>query len=199
MAELTPSRSVILELREERQAMADGYAFLDEKCLLLAGEILKELARHARLRAEVDEAFGEAASRLRAALGRHGLEELSVYPVADASAAAIERRPHAVMGVKLAAASQSSPPGPAAPAALPSPEAEACRAAFAIAIERCIPLAASSGNLARLSDEYRRSIRRARALDDVLLPEADRTIGELETMLEDLEREDAIAMRLGAR
>jgi V/A-type H+-transporting ATPase subunit D len=60
-------------------------------------------------------------------------------------------------------------------------------------------LGAIAGNLERLSEEYRRSIRRARALNEVLMPELDRTVGELETALEDLEREDAIAMRLGAR
>ena len=39
--------------------------------------------------------------------------------------------------------------------------------------------------------------RRARALDDVLIPEAGRELAVMETGLEDLEREDAIAMRLG--
>ena len=58
-------------------------------------------------------------------------------------------------------------------------------------------MGASAGNLERLSEEYRRSIRRARALDDVLIPEAARELAAMETALEDLEREDAIAMRLG--
>jgi hypothetical protein len=35
-----------------------------------------------------------------------------------------------------------------------------------------------------------------RALQNVLLPELDRTVYDLEAGLEDLEREDAIAMRL---
>ena len=64
---------------------------------------------------------------------------------------------------------------------------------------RCVgaaaPLAAVTGNLERLSLEYRRAVRRARALQDVLLPELDRTLREIETRLEELEQEDAIAMR----
>ena len=40
-------------------------------------------------------------------------------------------------------------------------------------------------------------MRRARALQDVLLPEPDRTLSDIETRLEELEQEDAIAMRPG--
>jgi hypothetical protein len=40
-------------------------------------------------------------------------------------------------------------------------------------------------------------VRRARALQDVLLPELDRAVGDLETRLEELEQEDAIWMRQG--
>jgi len=56
-------------------------------------------------------------------------------------------------------------------------------------------LAATAGNLERLSFEYRRAVRRARALSDVLLPELDRDVYEIETRLEELEQEDAISMR----
>ena len=59
-------------------------------------------------------------------------------------------------------------------------------------------LAAVSGNLERLSLEYRRSVRRARALQDVMLPELDRSISDIESRLEELEHEDAIWMRRGA-
>jgi V/A-type H+-transporting ATPase subunit D len=55
-----------------------------------------------------------------------------------------------------------------------------------------------TGNLERLQLEYRRAVRRARALQDVLLPELDRSIGEIEARLEELEQEDAIWMRAGA-
>ena len=56
-------------------------------------------------------------------------------------------------------------------------------------------LAAVGGNLERLSREYRRSVRRARALQDVLLPALERDVAEIETRLEELEQQDAIAMR----
>lgn len=58
-----------------------------------------------------------------------------------------------------------------------------------------VPLAAVTGNLERLSQEYRRSVRRARALQDVLLPELGRSIRGIETRLEELEQEEAVLMR----
>jgi V/A-type H+-transporting ATPase subunit D len=54
---------------------------------------------------------------------------------------------------------------------------------------------AVTGNLERLSLEYRRSVRRARALQDVLLPELDRSLYGIETRLEEMEQEDAVSMR----
>ena len=43
MSDATPTRSFVLEMKDERRAMHEGYVFLDEKCLLLAAEILREL------------------------------------------------------------------------------------------------------------------------------------------------------------
>ncbi len=45
MTDITPTRGIALELNDERRAMHEGYVFLDEKCLLLAGEMLRELER----------------------------------------------------------------------------------------------------------------------------------------------------------
>jgi len=85
--------------------------------------------------------------------------------------------------------------GPAPPAVNPSPETEACRTAHARLAAKLVALAAVSTTLARLYAEYRRTVRRVRALQDVLLPELDADIADIDTRLEDIEREDAIAMR----
>jgi V/A-type H+/Na+-transporting ATPase subunit D len=197
VSELTPTRSVVLELKDERRAMRDGYVFLDEKCLLLAAEILRELVRHDALRKRFLAAYATAVAALQAAVARHGLHGLQVYPPADLSQAELQRESRTLMGVRLQDATLRAGAPAAAPAIDTSPEAEACRRAFAALLEAAAPLAAVAGNLARLSLEYRRSVRRAHALQDVLLPELGGTIAELETRLEELEQEDAIWMRRG--
>ena len=197
MADAAPSRSAILELRDERQAMVEGHAFLDEKCLAIAAGIVKELARYLALERELHEASRAAARALGAAVARHGLEELRLHPVpaGDSRRLAVETRP--VMGVRIVTASLAGERPARVPPAWGSPEANACADAFEALLEIALQAGAAAANLERLSEEYRRSIRRARALDDVLIPEAGRELAAMETGLEDLEREDAIAMRLG--
>ena len=178
--------------------MHEGYVFLDEKCLLLAGEMLRELGRHDALRRAFDAARLDALATLESAIARHGLEGLQAHPAADASEASVRLTPRTLMGVRQQDATLASEPGPAPPAVDPSPEAEACRAAHARLVALSVPLAASEGNLERLRHEYRRAVRRARALQDVLLPEVSTAVASIETRLEELEQEDAIWMRQGA-
>lgn len=198
MSALTPTRSVLVELKDERRAMHEGYVFLDEKCLLLAGEMLRQLERYAALRGDFERTHGAATAALQAAVARHGLQELQVYPAAGLGDATVRRRASSMMGVRLQEAELEAHAVTGAAAVFPSPEAQTCGAAFFDVLVKATALAALSGNLERLAQEYRRSVRRARALQDVLLPEADRTVNEIETRLEELEQEDAISMRRGA-
>jgi V/A-type H+-transporting ATPase subunit D len=198
MSDVTPTRSFVLEQKDERRAMQEGYVFLDEKCLLLAGEMLRELAQYTALQREFLKAWDAAVAALQAAVARHGLEGLQVYPPAELADARLRRTPRTLMGVALQDAEIVTGATAGTAAFDRSPEAEACRRAFSALLGPATPLAAVTGNLERLQLEYRRAVRRARALQDVLLPELDRSIGEIEARLEELEQEDAIWMRAGA-
>jgi V/A-type H+-transporting ATPase subunit D len=195
MSETSPTRSAVLELKDERRAMHEGYVFLDEKCLLLAGEILRQLETHARLQREFDSAQAAAWTRLQAAVARHGLHDLQIHPAPDAGGARVRIAARSLMGVPLQNATWQAHTEAAAPAAQPSPEARAAQQAYAALIAAAVPLAAVAGNLERLSAEYRRAVRRARALQDVMLPELTKSITDIEGRLEELEQEDAIWMR----
>lgn len=192
-----PTRSTLLELREERQIMQEGYRFLDEKRLLLAAEILRQLARYEELMVQFRALQQQATEALRAAVGRHGLEALSLYPGAP-PAAPVEPRRYSFLGVQLLeAATVADPPLPeTAPADDPSPQARRCAEVFHVLLLRARDLALLSGNLHRLIDDYRRTERRARALEDVLLPETQEAIRDLEERLDDLDQEEAIRVRL---
>jgi len=198
VSETSPTRSAVIELKDERRAMHEGYVFLDEKCLLLAGEILRQLERHAALQRTLVAAQERAIGALQAAVARHGLRGLQVAPAAGDGGLQLQRAVTSLMGVKLQAVTQQGA-ADAAPAAVEaSPELESCREAHAALIAAAVPLAAVAGNLERLSAEYRRAVRRARALQDVMLPELDRTIGDFEGRLEEMDQEDAVWMRRGA-
>jgi len=194
MAEFTPTRSLAIALADERRTMREGYAFLDEKCLLLAGEMLREVRRHRQIVAAAAPLRQKADQALAAALRRHGLNGLQLYP-APAGGQRLRLRSRALLGVAMRDATLEGGPGDAAPAVAPSPEAAACAAAFALLAAKLGELAAVSGNLARLHAEYRKTVRRVRALQDVLLPEIEQSLHEVEASLEELEQDEAGFLR----
>jgi V/A-type H+/Na+-transporting ATPase subunit D len=194
MNDLTPTRSLLIALGDERRTMREGYAFLDEKCLLLAGEMLREVRRHQGLMQRYAVLEKSARAALRGALARHGLNGLQVFPAA-AAPRGVEVKPRALLGVALLDARWAATAGPQPPAVNPSPEAHACRVEYSRLTALLVEIAGVSTSLARLYAEYRRTVRRVRALQDVLLPELDQDIADIDTRLEDLEREDAVASR----
>lgn len=194
--ESTPTQSLLLELREERQGMREGYRFLDEKRLILAGEILAGLKRYAADLHAFELDYQRAALALREALARHGIEGLALYPAAAPIALDLELQPRSVLGVKVYDLTcQMAPAELPVDTPLASPEAEHCREAFRDLIPRTAHLAAQVGNLERLRLDYARTARRARALEDVLLPELDESLHGIASALEELDREEAVRAR----
>jgi V/A-type H+-transporting ATPase subunit D len=193
-----PTRAAVLELRAERGVVEEAYDFLDEKRLLLAAELLQQLNRYEALGREIANKTGEAREMLLAGVQRHGLQGLSVYPSLPLEAVRIETSRRNLMGVTLletAAAMPDAAFASAPPAAYPSAEAEACRAAFREVFALGAELAGISGNLYRLLAAYRATERRARALENVILPEIEQALNRMGTYLEEVDMEDAIRAR----
>ncbi len=197
MSEITPTRSAAMALRDERRAMHDGYVFLDEKCLLLAGAMLQELRRFDAASAALRGLVARSAQALAAAVRRHGLQGLQCYPALPADALAVETHWRSLLGVPLVQAEAKRGGAGSPEAVYPSPEASDCTHAFVELSAQLAVMAASSGNLERLYREYRKSVRRVRALQDVLLPELDRDLYAIESQLDELERDEALGVRWG--
>lgn len=197
MAERTATRSEYLALQEERQLMQEGHQFLDEKRISLAQELLRQLAEYERLLSEYARAHADAVTHLAAAAARHGLEGLGVYPprLGNPGDPAFSRR--GFLGQELLVFETLDAKALSRPAlpAIPSPEAEYCAAAFSALVELAAAMALSSANLRRLTAEYRRTERRARALENVLLPDIDRSIRFMDEQLEAVDQEEALRVR----
>jgi V/A-type H+/Na+-transporting ATPase subunit D len=195
MSERPATRSELLELADEHHAMREGHAFLDEKCLVLAGAMLRELRLHEALWTELRARLAAAEGTLAAALARHGLEALAVHPLTAAPGPGVHLTRDSLLGVALVAARVAGEPPPVADPLLRTPEAAACAEAHAGLLDLCARLAAAAGNLERLDHEYRKAARRARALEAVLLPEMSAEMRRITLELEEHEREDAVFMR----
>ena len=198
--ESTPTRSALLGAREERQIMGEGFRFLDEKRLLLAAEMAQQFELYRRERDRWLQAHQEAVAALQQAVARHGLQGLQVQSTSVNEQAVIHQQVRHFFGVVLLDNIVLEPdkrePHWEESLGL-SPEFILCRQAFAHLLTVSAKLAAMSGNVHRLLAEYKRTERRARALEDVLLPELDDKIHEMDICLEEMDQEEAVRVRLG--
>jgi V/A-type H+-transporting ATPase subunit D len=192
-----------MEIKRDRQVVEEGYGFLDEKRMLVAQELLRRMDAYAERWREHMTSYQDAVAMLAAALGRHGLQGVQVYPplaLQDAEFGADER---SFLGVRLLhdatldlreAGGEEARQLPS----LPSPEAEECARRFRTLLEEAGELAAEVCNLLRLADEYQRTERRARALENVILPETRGAESAMEARLEEVDQEEAVRVRLFA-
>lgn len=194
-----PTRSAILQMREEHEVVLEAYDFLDEKRLLLAAELLRQLSRYEELLEQYDARAKEAEASLVATVRRHGLQGTQVYPGRYLENAGLQVTVEQFMGVTLQTTGlqipeQSEP----VRASHPSPEAEQCRRLFLELVSLGAVVAGVSGNLYRLLSEYRKTERRARALENVVIPETTQKLHEMSSRLEELDQEDIIRVHLKA-
>ena len=200
MLELTPTRSAYLELEEERSSMVEGYRFLDEKRLVLVAETLQELARYESAQEEFRHSYELAIESLKRAVSRHGLNGLEVYPPLQQAWGALQHASRSVLGLDVhEVILEELPPVTGELAIDASPEAEEARMRFARLIPQTAKLAGIAGNLIRLQNEYQKTSRRARALEDVLLPEIDQTLSQLDTALEEMDKEEIVRVHHAMR
>lgn len=186
------SRSELLALKEELHAMQEGYRFLDEKCMLLAAEMLRELEVHARLLDKLRSCQREARAAVRDALAVHGSLELSTFPSYAGDQLKLVRCRRSLVGVEIRQLALVVPDATLAPPLFLSAAVDACRAAYLALSEAAAPLAACEGNLARLAHEYRRTVRRASALRDIVVPEAQAELRSMDDQLAEQERDEAL-------
>ena len=192
----TASRSAFLDLQDEKRLVNDGYEFLDEKRILLAAELLRQRGAWREARAAFMERWDEAAKQLPAAAADQGLEGLQVHPryTLDSAGPEISERPY-VGQVLVEASLRSDGTELSRDPIRPSREVRCLAAAFRALLEAAAPLAAITVNLKRLMREYRRTERRVRALENVVLPEISQDLAAMEEHLDLNDQEEVIRVR----
>jgi V/A-type H+-transporting ATPase subunit D len=192
----TASRSAFLELQDERRLVNDGYEFLDEKRILLAAELLRQRDAWRGATAEFLERWNRAAKLLPAAAADQGLEGLQVHPrfTLNGDGLGISGRPYAGQ-VMLEASFDIGAAALLREPVRPSREVHRLAAAFRDVLEAAATLAAIATNLKRLMREYRRTERRVRALENVVLPELRQDLAAMEEYLDLNEQEEVIRVR----
>jgi V/A-type H+-transporting ATPase subunit D len=85
---------------------------------------------------------------------------------------------------------------PTRPPANPSPEARHCAHLFQELLQQATVLAGISGNIYRLLAEYRKTERRARALENIILPDIEQSLRIMTTHLEEQDQEDIVRVHM---
>jgi V/A-type H+-transporting ATPase subunit D len=198
--EVLATRVAFLELQDERRLVREGYELLDEKRMLLATEIMRQLRRYRELEAELEELSREAREALDAAVDACGFDDLTVQPRQFLDEHLLRTDEVQFLGITLQTATlEDEEQGAAAPAPQLFPEARACAGAYHRLLAGQASEAACAGNLRRLAREYERTERRARALENVVLPEIDVSLRYIEEQLDALDQEEALRVRNAAR
>jgi len=200
VGEVAATRVALLELRDERRQVQEGYELLDEKRVMLATEILRELRAHDIAQTALDRLWPEAREALAGAVEIHGFEDLTVEPPCLLDTVLLRLAQRSFLGLRLAEASLDA--APCIPASLPvrgTPELKRCASAFRQLTGELVAQAARAASLRRLIEEFRRTERRARALENVLLPEIDHSLKFIEEQLDAVDQEEAVRVRNAAR
>ena len=194
--ELAISRIALLDLKDEQRLVKEGYELLDEKRILLAGEIRRQLERLRLSQGESRKLEDAARAALKAAVDRHGLDELSVYPPVSTAGDTLHFSRSQLFGLELFAAHvEAAPARDPEQAVNPTPEARACALAYRAWLAPIVEIAACCVNLRRLVREYVRTERRARAIENVLIPEIESSLKFIEEQLESLDQEEIARLR----
>ena len=200
IGEVAATRVALLELRDERRLVQEGYELLDEKRVMLATEILRDLRAHEVVQTTLDRLWLETREALAGAVEIHGFEDLTVEPPCLLDTVLLRQAQRSFLGLRLAEASLDvAPCVPASPPVRSTPELKRCAGAFRLLTGELVAQAARAANLRRLIDEYRRTERRARALENVLLPEIDHSLKFIEEQLDAVDQEEAVRVRNAAR
>jgi V/A-type H+-transporting ATPase subunit D len=200
LSELTPTRSTFLEIQAELERLAEGYRFLDEKSMLLAHEILRQLGLFESTLQDLTETEKLAAAAFDAAIARHGLDSLEAYPPWNISALAPQVNSSVFLGLTLLSAEYVREREPETPETwMNSPEVHACRLHYLHCLQLQFQQSLTSANLLRLKEEYLRSERRARALDQLIMPQMRKNLRNIEEKLEEIDQEENFSVRNAKR
>ena len=190
------TRIAQLELKDERRLVKEGYELLDEKRIRLVAEIRAQLGRLRRWQTEVRNAQEAARGAFIAALNRHGMDELLAYPALSADEGELKFGRARLFGLELLEVQwHPSETRLTERPVNPTPESRDCARGYRGLLEPLLMIAVCSLNLRRLIREYVRTERRARAIENVLLPEIESNLKYVDEQLEILDQEEITRVR----
>ena len=203
MARLTVAvtKGNLLRLKDEYALASEALNFLEEKRDLLLGELLRFQAQAAKLRRGVHQALDEAYQHVRVGLLRQGEEGVARAALGVESDDQLFLKERSFLGLPMPIVEfQAGSQRPRFSFAGTVAALDECHLSVRQALADIAQLAEVEAVVWRLAAELQRTVRRANALNYVMIPSYRETINYLDAALEEREREALFQLkRLKAR
>jgi len=197
LLDVPPTKSNLLELKDQLAMARTGYDLLEEKREVLVSELLAIIDDAEYLRREVNQRLEAAFRALREAVVELGRDQVERAALACGAPARIEVRERSIMGVLVPLMEREVRELELQYGLLgTSARLDEALERFHQALEVILRLAETETTAWRLAVELRKTQRRVNALENIFIPQYEETIRYIESMLAEVERESIFQMKL---
>jgi len=194
--EVPPTKSTLLELKEQLAMARTGHELLEEKREVLVSELLGIIDDAEYLRREVNEKLARAFQVLVEAIIELGQDQVERAALACGARARIRVHERSIMGVVVPLMEREvREVEPQFGLLGTSFKLDEALRRFCEALEVILRLAETETTAWRLAEELRKTQRRVNALENIFIPEYEETIRYIESMLAEVERETIFQMK----
>ncbi len=194
---ISPTRSALLQMKQELQFAREGYEILDRKRVVLAKELV-QLANDAQaLEAEMEDLMAQAYRALEKAMLIMGRERVSWAALAVNKTVNVSVKSRGVMGIPLPVIEASGePPEMTYSLGDTSATLDEASSRFREVLTRIPELSRLTTSVWRLAMDLSKTQRRVNALQYIFIPDYQETITFIQSSLEEREREETFRLKL---
>lgn len=194
--QVAPTRSNLMSAQKTLDLARVGHDILDKKSEVLTTELVHIAHDAARVQAQMQALLSEAYRALDEARLVMGREHLEWAALSVAETVEIEITPRSVMGVTVPAVeAKGGPPEVTYGMGNTVVALDEAVQRFRLALAKVPELAQILSTVWRMVHELQKTQRRVSALEHVFIPEYEETVGYIEDVLEEREREELSRMK----
>ncbi len=188
---VSPTRSNLMQLRDELEFAYQGKELLSQKREVLVMELMRLREDSERVRSELDELLARAYDSFSVSAMREGFAAMERLALSVPDVPHLDFRERHVMGVVLPTVESETLQWQLSHSVMPGSSASDQTIALFIEVSRkLLAVAEIETAIYRLAMETRKTLRRERALENLFIPQFQSTIRFLEETLEEKEREE---------
>ncbi len=196
MSKVAPTKGNLLAEKKRLELARTGYELLDKKRNILIREMMQLIDTATDLHGRIDSTFREAYTALQKANITGGIRADLAEDVPFDDSLSIRYR--SVMGVEipLVECDKSVPAIPPYGLAKSNSALDEAYLRFAEVKQLTAVMAEVENSVYRLADAIKKTQKRAKALKNIIIPEAETAIREITAVLEEKEREEFSRMKI---